>query len=190
ADVPEAIWSNLGLTYLAHTHVPTVWTKQNVILKSLEWERRSDGSLHMKRTLPNGIVFSTKVVPRPDGVLMDMRLTNGARERLTGLRVQNCVMLKGAIGFAKQTKDNKIFREPYAACRSEDGKRWVITAWEPCRRAWANERCPCLHSDPQFPDCEPGQTQRLRGWLSFYEGTDLEGELKRLDELGWKTASF
>ena len=27
ADVPEAIWSNLGLTYLAHTHVPTVWTQ-------------------------------------------------------------------------------------------------------------------------------------------------------------------
>src|SRR6266852_3464635 len=25
-DLPEAIWSNLGLTYLAHTHVPTVWT--------------------------------------------------------------------------------------------------------------------------------------------------------------------
>ena len=27
ADIPEAIWSNLGLTYLAHTHVETIWTK-------------------------------------------------------------------------------------------------------------------------------------------------------------------
>jgi len=24
-DVPEAIWSNLGLTYLAHTHIDTIW---------------------------------------------------------------------------------------------------------------------------------------------------------------------
>jgi hypothetical protein len=28
-DVPEAIWSNLGLTYLAHTHIDTIWTKKN-----------------------------------------------------------------------------------------------------------------------------------------------------------------
>ncbi|MEX0978488.1 MAG: hypothetical protein WDZ48_06535, partial [Pirellulales bacterium] len=45
ADVPEAIWSNLGLTYLAHTHVPTVWTKQNVELEKLEWNRRAGGIL-------------------------------------------------------------------------------------------------------------------------------------------------
>jgi len=24
-DVPEAIWSQHGLTYLAHTHIPTIW---------------------------------------------------------------------------------------------------------------------------------------------------------------------
>src|SRR4030095_963213 len=35
-DVPEAIWSNLGLTYLAHTHIATVWTKQGVELPQLE----------------------------------------------------------------------------------------------------------------------------------------------------------
>ena len=34
-DVPEALWSNLGLTYLAHTHVPTVWSKQNIELPKL-----------------------------------------------------------------------------------------------------------------------------------------------------------
>jgi hypothetical protein len=37
ADIPEALWSNLGLTYLAHTHVPTIWTKQGVELATLEW---------------------------------------------------------------------------------------------------------------------------------------------------------
>ena len=32
-DVPEAIWSNLGLTYLAHTHIPTIWDQQQVTLE-------------------------------------------------------------------------------------------------------------------------------------------------------------
>ena len=40
-------------------------------------------------------------------------------------------MLKGAAGFTAQTNDNKIFSGPYAACKSTDGKRWIITAWEP-----------------------------------------------------------
>src|SRR5262249_11752718 len=39
-DVPEAIFSNLGLLYLAHTHVPTIWTRQGVTLEPLEWNRR------------------------------------------------------------------------------------------------------------------------------------------------------
>ena len=29
-DVPEAIFSNLGLTFLAHTHIPTIWDEQNL----------------------------------------------------------------------------------------------------------------------------------------------------------------
>jgi hypothetical protein len=52
-----------------------------------------------------------------------------------------------------------------AVARSHDGRRWIITAWERCQRAWADPPVPCLHSDPQFPDCAPGETQRLRGWL-------------------------
>jgi hypothetical protein len=76
--------------------------------------------------------------------------------------VQNCVMLKGAKGFETQSNDNKVFTPPYAACKSADGKRWVITAREPHQRAWGNEKCPCLHSDPRIPDCAPGETQRLR----------------------------
>ena len=153
ADVPEAIWSNLGLTYLAHTHVPTIWTKAGTELAPLEWNRRADRTLDCERRLPNGITFGTKVVPESAAVRMEMWLTNGTAETLTDLRVQNCVMLKGAAGFAAQTNDNKIFRAPYAACRSDDGQRWIITAWDPCQRAWGNDKCPCLHSDPQFPDC-------------------------------------
>jgi hypothetical protein len=29
-------------------------------------------------------------------------------------------------------------------------------------------------------DCPPGQTKAVRGWLSFYEGSDIDAELKRL----------
>ena len=48
-DVPEAIWSNLGLTYLAHTHVPTIWTQQKLDLLRLEWNRRADGRFRDRR---------------------------------------------------------------------------------------------------------------------------------------------
>lgn len=186
ADIPEAIWSNLGLTYLAHTHVPTIWSEQRIELEPLEWNRRADGTLDFERKLPNGIRFGTRVRPTAEAVRMEMWLFNGTAEALSDLRVQNCVMLKGAAGFAAQSNENKVLPAPYAACRSADGRRWVITAWEPCHRAWGNARCPCLHSDPKFPDCPPGETRRVAGWLSFYEGTDIDAELKRIEATGWR----
>lgn len=185
-DVPEAIFSNLGLTYLAHTHIPTVWDLQGVTLPRLEWNRRADGTLDMERTLPNGIAFGTKATPSPTEVRMDLWLRNGTRDKLTGLRVQNCVMLAGAPGFTAQTLTNKVFKSPYAAVRSEDGRRWIITAWDPVQRCWGNDQVPCLHSDPQFPDCAPGDTARLRGWLSFYEGGNVEAEFSRIEQTGWR----
>jgi hypothetical protein len=188
-DVPEAIWhepvGGRALLYLAHTHVPTIWDKQGVKLEPLEWKQIKTG-WEIERTLPNKVVFGTRVVPRTDHVAMDMWLTNGTAETLRGLVVQNCVMLKGLAGFEQQTNDNKIFQKPYVACHNEDKTRWIITAWEPCQRAWGNPPCPCLHSDPQFPDAAPGKTVRLRGWLSFYEGKDIEGEMQRIDKLDWK----
>ncbi|MBI1832820.1 MAG: DUF1593 domain-containing protein [Planctomycetes bacterium] len=185
-DVPEAIFSNLGLTYLAHTHVPTIWEKQKIDLEKLEWNRRLDGALDIERKLPNGIVFGTKVTPTKTEVRMELWLRNGTKEKLTDMRVQNCVLLKGAKGFEPLSNDNKVFAPPYAACKSADGKRWVITAWEPHQRSWGNVKCPCLHSDPRIPDCAPGETQRLRGWLSFYEGDDIQAELRRIDKTGWR----
>ncbi len=184
-DVPEALWSNLGLTYLAHTHVPTVWSKQNIELPKLEWNRRKDGSFDIERKLPNGIVFAARVVPAKEGVRMKLTLTNGSTEMLSDLRVQNCVMLKGAKGFDQQTNDNKLMQSPYVAARNEAGDRWIITAWQPIHRPWANPPCPCLHADPKFPDCPPGERRVLHGWLSFYEGKDIQAELKRLDSVGW-----
>lgn len=185
-DVPEAIWSNLGLTYLAHTHIDTIWTRQGIELPKLEWNRHPDGTLDIERKLPNGIAFGVKAKPAKDAVRMEMWLKNGTDQKLTDLRVQICIMAKMAADFERQTNDNKVFMNPYAACRSNDGKRWIITAWEGCHRPWGNARCPCFHSDPKFPDLEPGETKRLRGWLSFYEGTDVEAEFKRIEETGWR----
>lgn len=187
-DVPEALWSNLGLTYLAHTHVPTIWTKQNVELPKLEWQRNADGSLEIVRILPNKIAFRAAVISKPEVVHMRLWLTNGTSQTLRDLRVQNCVMLKGAKGFEEQKNENKVLQNPYVACKSADGGRWIITAWVPCHRPWANAPVPCLHSDPKFPECAPGQSQMLRGWLSFYQGTNIQHEFRRIDETGWREA--
>jgi predicted esterase len=184
-DVPEAIWSNLGLTYLAHTHVDTIWSLKKIDLPQLEWERVSDHELKISRTLPNGIKFDVQAVSHVDHIQLEMKLFNGTDAPLSDLRVQMCAMLKGMKGFEQQTNENKIFRNTFAACKNRDGNRWVIWAWQPIHKSWGNAPCPCLHADPKFPDCPPGATQTLSGWLSFFEGTDIESELKRI-ESQWK----
>ncbi|HET6328464.1 MAG TPA: polysaccharide deacetylase family protein [Planctomycetaceae bacterium] len=192
-DVPEAIRRNdektYGLLYLAHTHADTMWTRQHIDLAPQEWCETSGGTFVGERRLPNGVLFGTRATPFRDHVAIEMWLTNCSHETLRELTVQNCVMLKGASEFAAQTNSNKVFSSPYAACRSEQGHRWVITAFEPCRRAWGNPPCPCLHSDPTFADCPPGQTQRLFGRLSFYEGSDVASEFRRIDATGWRTSA-
>jgi hypothetical protein len=157
-------------------------------LPAAEWERRPDGALALQRRLPDGVRFGARLRATAEAVEMELWLTNGSTRALAGLRVQNCVLLGRLPGFAAQSNENKVLRAPYAAARSDDGRRWVITAWEPHDRLWANPPCPCIHSDPKFPDCPPGQTRRLRGRLWFYEGTDLEAELARLEATGWRTA--
>jgi hypothetical protein len=179
-DVPEAIFSNLGLTYLAHTHIPTIWSAKGAFLSRNEWQRKDGGVLESLRVLPNNIVFGARVTPASNVVQMELWLRNGTDKLLTDLRVQNCVMLKGAAGFNAQTNSNKVFENPYVACPSPDRKRWIITAWEPLHRTWANPPVPCIHSDPKFPDCPPGETVRVRGWLSFYEGTNILAEIERI----------
>jgi peptidoglycan/xylan/chitin deacetylase (PgdA/CDA1 family) len=190
ADVPEAVWFQTAgqpreLLYLAHTHVPTTWDKQQVMLEPLEWIRRSDGTFTLDRYLPNQVSLASKVVPTKDGAGMQFTVTNGSAETLTGLRVQMCVMLGRLAGFEQRTNDNKVFNAPFAACRDETGRRWIISGWERCVRAWGNPPCPCLHSDPQIEDCPPGGSRSVRGWISFYEGTDIESELQRI-----KTRAF
>ncbi|MGI9427773.1 MAG: hypothetical protein ACR2NM_03885, partial [Bythopirellula sp.] len=192
-DLPEAIWwveeDSRSLLYLAHVHpgAPPTWAqRQGITLQPLEWTRNTDGSLEVTRTLPNHVSFGAKVQSNSNSVRMQLWLTNDTKHELTGLNVQNCVMLRGAPEFAQLTQENKVFHAPYAAVRNDTGTRWVITAWEQCSRPWGNPNCPCLHSDPKFPACQPGQTKRLQGWLSFYEGTDIDAELRRIEALHWR----
>ena len=179
-DVPEAIWSNLGLTYLAHTHIPTVWDKKEINLPRLEWTQNRDGSLSMERTLPNGIVFGSHVQSSADLVKMRLWIRNGTDSKLTGLRAQVCTMLKGMPGFNQRIKANKVTRGSLVACRDEQGARWIITGWQPLHRPWINPPVPCMHTDPSFPDCPPGKTVEATGIVTFYEGTEIDQKLTQL----------
>src|SRR5262249_32779780 len=112
ADVPEAVWFEPNgrpeLLYLAHTHLPPIWDKRKATLDAMEWTRKAGGSLALERTLPNKVTLGAFVTPGEDGVRMEFRVTNGGAEKLTGLRVQMCVLLAGLAGFDARTNANKI----------------------------------------------------------------------------------
>jgi hypothetical protein len=179
-DVPEAVWCEKQLVYLAHTHLPTKWDKQGVTLGRIDWTRGEGGVLTSQRTLPDGLEFTVRVEPAADGARMELRLKNGTDRKLSDLRAQVCVTLKGAPGFNGQTRDNKVKLEGSGVCavRSEDGKRWIATVFEK-PRLWENPPCPCIHSDPFFPDLAPGEEAVSRGRLFVYEGDDFQADITR-----------
>jgi len=119
-------------------------------------------------------------IPEQDHVALTMRLRNGSGGALSDLRVQMCAMLKAAHGFETQSNDNKLFEPPFAAVHDATEQRWIIQAWEPIHRVWGNAPCPCLHADPKFPDCPPGENREVRGWLSFFQGSDIRAEFRRI----------
>ncbi len=177
-DLPEALWTNLGLTYLAHTHIPTIWDKQNVKLPHVEWQRLADGVLANQLRLPNGITIAGRIVPRADAVDLKLSIRNGTPAALSNIRAQICLMLKGAPAFEEQTGDNKRQIGQCHACMSRDGKRWIVIAWER-GKTWENPDVPCMHSDPNYPDAAAGTTVTDRGRIFFYQGKDVETEIKR-----------
>ncbi len=193
-DLPEVIFSNIGVLFLGHKHIPTIWTEKNVELETVSWQRLPDGSMKYLRHLPNKVSFGAKAIPRENGVDMELFLENGTEEKLTGLRTQICVLLKEAKGFNQLTNDNKFFapgdpeKEPLVAVGDEKRRRWIATAWDHCVRKWGRHLCPCMHSDPQFPDCPPGKRVTLRGKVFFLEG-DIKKQYERLKKEGklfWK----
>ena len=184
-DLPEAVWHETPegrrkLLYLAHTHVPTIWDERGEVLPPLEWQETPTGGLEVTRVFPDNVAMTSLAEPRDGGIALEFRIKNGSSETLSGMDVQMCVMLKSLLGFEQQTNENKRFSPPVAATSDAQGRRWIITAWEHGRRAWGNAPCPCMHSDPHIPDCPPGESRSLRGWVTFYEGADIEGEIRRV----------
>ena len=102
----------------------------------------------------------------------------------SGNRLSSDARVTPGVGRRDQRPESAL-----TSCRSAKGDRWVISAWEPCHLTWANPPCPCMHSDPKFPDCAPGETKRVHGLLSFYEGDDINAEFRRLDALRAPTYS-
>lgn len=166
-DLPEAIFSNLGLLFLGHTHIPTVWDEQNVVIENTDWKRLPGGVLESEWTLPNAVAFGARIEPVADGADLELWLRNGTAEPLTGLRTQICLMLGRLKGFEAQTQDNKTYGDALAAARA--GDRRVEIEFDGAGRVWGNERCPCIHSDPVLPDAAPGERVSLRGRVRFIE---------------------
>ncbi len=176
-DLPEAIFSNLGLTYLAHTHVPTIWDEQHTFIDNVDWTARQGGGWENAWRLPNDIRFGGSAVPDENGVNFTLWLENGTDEALTDLRTQVCLMLKGAVGFNEQREDGRRFEDGVAAIQSDDGHRWILVAFNRYGRVWGNPPVPCIHSDPILPDAAPGQRVEVMGRVWFYEGDDIDGEI-------------
>ncbi len=170
-DLPEAIFSNLGLIFLAHTHVPTIWNRDNVAIENVDWRREAGGGLRSRWRLPNGIEFGATAKYR-EGVDMTLWLKNGTGGTLSGLRTQICVMLKEAQGYAAATNDNKRFGRQAAAVGRSGGGHWLVAEWERCGSTWGNPLCPCLHADPVLPDCAAGETVEVKGRLWLADSPD------------------
>jgi peptidoglycan/xylan/chitin deacetylase (PgdA/CDA1 family) len=166
-DLPEAIMANGKIHFLGHTHIPTKWDEKNAVIPNRDWIRHTDGSLSNEWPLPDKVTIGATIRLNGEIVYMECWISNGGEETLRNIRAQVCVLLKGALGFNAQTNANKTLDAPRATARSADGQRSIHTEWEDCQRVWGNERCPCMHSDPKFPDCAPGETVRRSGRLWF-----------------------
>jgi peptidoglycan/xylan/chitin deacetylase (PgdA/CDA1 family) len=183
ADFPEAIWwkqqGQRELMFLAHTHVKTTWDRKNQSIPESEWTQTKNG-WSVTRTLPNGVKFGCDAISEANEVKFELWIQNGSPEVLSGLMVQNCVMLAHAKGYEELTLDNKLIRGGLVACHDETKSKWIVTGWQRCVRPWANPPCPCMHSDPQFEDIAPKEKRTLKGIVSFYEGLEIIEEMDRL----------
>lgn len=180
-DLPEAVFTQLGLTFLGHKHIPTYFDLKKISIENSDWQVHDDGHLTNQWDLPINLTIGSEIYPRNDHVDMELWLRNSTRDTtFTGLQTQICIMLKEIQGFNVQTNENKVLECPSVAVHSSTGNDWVITGWEGCSHPWGNADCPCMHADPKFPDCAPGETVRLQGHVWFYSGKDVSLELERL----------
>lgn len=182
-DVPEAIYCEEGMLFLAHTHMPTMWDLAHTRIENADWKwDASREAWKYALRLPNGVWFGAEAKATPGGAAFELWLENGSDTPLRGLRTQVCAMLKGLEGCNAQDGDIVVRRDGVAAVRHEDGRHWVLTAFDQWYRTWNNPPVPCMHSDPKLPDAEPGERVSVTGVIRFYEGDDIDGEIARLAE--------
>ncbi len=180
-DIPEAVMTQFGITFLGHKHIPTVFDLQKEQIPNSEWAQKDDGSWENIWHLPNGIEIGANVTSATDQVNMRLWLTNHTIDTIwQDLQTQVCVMLGQAEMFAAQTNNNKQLNCPVAAVHAADKNHWMITGWEGCTHPWGNDDCPCLHADPSFPDCAPGETVSIHGILAFYQGMHPEVAIQKI----------
>jgi peptidoglycan/xylan/chitin deacetylase (PgdA/CDA1 family) len=177
-DLPEAVSTQFGLTFLGHKHIPTVFDLQRIPVHNQDWEVIDDGALINEWELPNNMTIISEIYPGSNSIDLKLILKNNTSDTVfTNLKTQVCIMFKNASEFNTQTNDNKIFECPVTAIHSADSSKWIITAWDYCVNSWGNEDCPCMHADPVFPDCKPGEAVQLSGKIWFYEGIDVQTKI-------------
>ena len=176
-DLPEALFTQFGLTFLGHKHIPTIFDNHKIVIQNSDWTISDDGSLHNIWSLPNQMVIGADIYPGINELDMKLWTKNNSDVVFTDLQSQVCIMLKMATQYNALNNDNKIFDSPVAAVRSEDSSHWIITAWNFGNHEWGNEDCPCLHSDPRLPDCAPGEIVYVTGKIWFYTGTEIETKI-------------
>ncbi len=183
-DLPEAIFSQFGLTFLGHKHIPTVFDWQQITITNQDWQRDSFGVWTNKWELPQLLDIDVSVTPHEDFLTMSLAVTNKTTDTLlTGLQTQICVMLGQTEDFHDQSNDNKMLSCPVVAVESRDGDNWILTGWQGCTNPWGNTDCPCMHADPVLPDCPPGETVAIEGVLSFYTGTQIQTEIRKMERM-------
>ena len=121
---------------------------------ALEWTRKPAGVLSVRRNLPNGVSFGAEVTPTRNEVRMELWITNGTQTPLSGSAGAELRDAQGGAGLRSRepmTTRSSTNRMPPAAVRTG-----TAGSSRPGSRAFApgpTPPCPCLHSDPQFPDC-------------------------------------
>jgi hypothetical protein len=180
-DLPEAVSTQFGLTFLGHKHIPTVFDYQRIPIKNHDWEILNNGGLKNVWLLPNNMEIRSEIHPGSEYIDLKLFLHNGTSDTiLTDLKTQVCIMFTNAPEFNVQSNENKIFDCPITAVHSTDSSRWIITGWDNCINAWGNEDCPCMHADPIFPECNPGETVQLSGKIWFYKGSNINSKIKEI----------
>ena len=193
-DIPETVFCDAGNFFLSHINddYPPAFPG----LPKVQWTTTPNG-VSVRRELPNGVAFAVLIEKRDEkSVSLRLELFNGSDVAMRNIRTQTCSYLRGLKEFSDCTRANKSvcrsdgtwvsldevggrcdYRNgdialPVVVAQSSQTNRLVAMGW--CEFAgpmWSNPEHPCMHTDPCFPDLDPGDHKAIDGILVFFEGT-------------------